>query len=199
MVSDWFRERWPDIVLPGSVFLAWLFASLWLRASLFRAFGRWASQTKWRGDEVIARVSRRPFLFWCLLLGAYVAFQVSVLGPEMISLSGKILGSLFVASFFLVAGTVAAELLKLHLPKVPRLSHGLVGNIARVVLLVVGALVLLDLWGAPTTPIVLALLALGVVVVVASRDALPNVLAALQLGAGGHIKEGDYIKLDSGE
>jgi len=64
---------------------------------------------------------------------------------------------------------------------------------------VVGLLILLDIWGIPTTPLVL-LLAVGLLVAaLASRDEVLNIFSGFELARGKLVRIGDYVKLDSGE
>ncbi len=198
---DWIRENWPDIAIPVAVFLAWIPASYWARRAVFRSFTRWAERTRWRGDDIILRCARTPFLLWCILLGAYVSLRVSHLSGDQVALAGKVVASLFVLSLTLAAAAAGDQLVKLYLPSargLPLPPH-VAGLASRGVVLVLGVLVLLDIWGAPVTAIVLLLAAAGAVLAVASRDALPNFLASFQVAHGGQIKVGDYIKLESGE
>ncbi len=58
---------------------------------------------------------------------------------------------------------------------------------------------MLDIWGVPTSPILLLIGLAALVAVLAFRETLTNFLAGFQLSASGQIKEGDYIKLESGE
>jgi hypothetical protein len=58
---------------------------------------------------------------------------------------------------------------------------------------------LLDVWGAPTTPIILLLAAVILIVALAFRDVLANLFSGFQLAQGEQIKVGDFVKLESGE
>ena len=59
---------------------------------------------------------------------------------------------------------------------------------------------LLDIWGVPTTPLILLLFTIGLLVLIlASRNEILNIFSGLQLAHGDLIKTGDYIKLESGE
>jgi hypothetical protein len=58
---------------------------------------------------------------------------------------------------------------------------------------------ILDVWGAPTSPIVVFILIAGIAALIAFRGSLPNLLAWFQLNATGNIKVGDYIKVETGE
>lgn len=198
---EWLSENWLIIVIPLLAFLATYVVGLWLRRVVDNAFERWTARTKWEGSQVVARVVRRPFLLWFLLLGIAIAIQVSALSPGVKSISGRTIGSLFVLSFGWVVIALGEQLLRLYLPrvKVPQPTIALAVNIVRVTVIVIGALIVLDIWGLPTSPLLLLIAVAILAAALAFRDAVPNLFAGLQLVATQQIKVGDYIKVETGE
>ena len=201
MVVDWLVQNWLSIAVPLLVFLAFFMAAVWLRGVAYDAFDRWVAKARWEGSKLFVDITRRPFLHWCLMLGAYIAVQVSVLPPEAKALAGRALGSLFVISLSWVVARLSEGILKLYLAKLkaPPPPTALVINIVRVTIAVVGVLILLDIWGAPTTPIILVLAAAIVFLALAFRDMVPDFFSGFQLAQGENIKVGDFIKLESGD
>jgi len=200
-VVDWLVQNWLSIAVPLLVFLAFFMAAVWLRGVAYDAFDRWVAKARWEGSKLFVDITRRPFLHWCLMLGAYIAVQVSVLPPEAKALAGRALGSLFVISLSWVVARLSEGILKLYLAKLkaPPPPTALVINIVRVTIAVVGVLILLDIWGAPTTPIILVLAAAIVFLALAFRDMVPDFFSGFQLAQGENIKVGDFIKLESGD
>jgi small-conductance mechanosensitive channel len=198
---EWLSANWLTILIPLLAFLATYIVGLWLRRFIDKLFGRWKEKTKWEGSEIVARAVRRPFLLWVVLLGAAIAIQVSVLSPTAKSISGKTIGSLFVLSFVWVVITLSERLLRMYLPrwKVPQTTVTLVVNIARITFIVIGVLIVLDIWGLPTSPILLLLAVAILAAALAFRDIVPNLFAGLQLSATQQLKVGDYVKLETGE
>jgi small-conductance mechanosensitive channel len=196
----WLTQNWIKVVVPLVIFLATLVVGLWVRRLAFRVFNRWAVG-KWEGSQIIIQNTRTPFIYWFMILGAFIGVEVSALGVSQKVLASKILASLFILSLTWVIVNLGVKLFKLYLDKVTRLrnSETLITNIIRIVIAVVGALILLDLWGAPTTPIILLLAAVILVAALAFRDLLANVYSGFQLAQGEQIKVGDFIKLESGE
>jgi len=196
----WLTKNWLYIVVPLVIFLATYVVGLWVRRVVYRAFNRWAVG-KWEGSQLIIQTTRTPFIYWFLILGAFIAIQVSKLDAPGKILADKILASLFVFSLTWVAATLSMRIVKLYIGDVKRLqpSEPLVVNIIRVVIAVVGALVLLDVWGVPTTPIILLLAAVILIAALAFRDVLASLFSGFQLTQGEQIKVGDFIKLESGE
>src|SRR4030066_294877 len=197
----WLTKNWLYIVVPLVIFLATYVVGLWVRRIVYRAFNRWAAAGKWEGSQLIIQTTRTHFIYWFLILGAFIAIQVSKLDFSGKVLADKILASLFVFSLTWVVVSLSIKILKLYIGKVPRLqsSEPLIVNVVRVTIAVVGALILLDVWGAPTTPIILLLAAVILVAALAFRDVIANLFSGFQLAQGEQIKAGDFIKLESGE
>src|SRR4030042_6163398 len=86
---QWLTDNWLKIAIPVLAFLACSVVGLWVRRVVDKAFERWRARTKWEGSQLIAKTTRRPFLHWFLLLGAFIAIQVSALPPESKSIGAK--------------------------------------------------------------------------------------------------------------
>ncbi len=198
---DWLKDNWLLIAVPLLIFLASYIVGLWARRQVFRTFERLAAKGKWEGYKLAIDVTRTPFLHWFLILGAFTAIHVSTLQPTQKALADKVLASLFIISLTWVCISFSEKLLRLYIHRVPRLrpSETLLVNIAKIALAVIGVLVLLDAWGAPTTPIVILLAVAIFVAALSFRDTLMNLISGLQLAQSEQIKVGDYIRLESGE
>jgi small-conductance mechanosensitive channel len=204
---EWFTDNWLKIAIPVLAFLACLVVGLWVRRIVDRAFERWRARTKWEGSQLVVKSIRRPFLYWFLLLGALIAIEVSALPsvsalpPKAESIGAKVIGSLFVLSLGWLVIILGEQLLKLYLPrlKAAQATITLVVNVIRITFIVVGALIVLQIWGIPTNPILLLIVVVVLAAALALRDVAPNLFAGFQLGATQQIKVGDYIKLETGE
>ncbi|HXG59855.1 MAG TPA: mechanosensitive ion channel domain-containing protein [Planctomycetota bacterium] len=82
---------------------------------------------------------------------------------------------------------------------VVRASRTTFERFAQFVVLVVGALVLLDALRVPITPLLTTLGVGTLAVALALQDTLANFFSGLYLAADRPIREGDYVRLDSGE
>jgi small-conductance mechanosensitive channel len=196
----WLTKNWLHIAVPLLVFLATYVVGLWVRRIVYRALNRWFGG-KWEGSQLVIQTTRTQFIYWFLILGAFIAIQVSKLDPSGKVLADKVLASLFVFSLTWVVINLSIKILKLHIGKAPRLqpSETLIVNIIRITIAVVGALILLDIWGAPTTPIILLLAAVILIAALAFRDVIANLFSGFQLAQSEQIKVGDFVKLESGE
>lgn len=199
---EWITENWLSLTVPTIVFLAFLVVAVWVRRVIYNYLNGVFAKVKWEGSEILLQATRAPFFQWCLMLGAYTAIQVSTLSLHGKALTGRILGSIFVVSLTWTATSLAEKLLQPYLNKIKAphlLPITLVTNVARVTFVVVGVLILLDIWRIPTTPLILVLTIGLLVAVVASRDEILNVFSGFGLARSNLIKAGDYVKLESGE
>lgn len=201
VIIDWLRVNWLYIAVPVLVFFGVFSISLWLRRLSYNALERWLKGKKTEIGKIIISVTRRPFLHWLLILGAYIALQVSVLEPQWKSLGGKILASIFIAYFGWILIRLSRALIHIYLnrAKVPDKAIMASTSITQVTIIVVGVLILLEHWGAPLTPVLISLAAALAVAILVFRDTFPNLVSGLQLTQQKQIKTGDLIRLESGE
>jgi uncharacterized membrane protein YecN with MAPEG domain len=192
---------WPDIVIPLAVFAAGLIATIWLRRYAYNTLNRWAKRNKWQGDEIFLHATRVPSILWCLVLSGALALAVSVVTPHWKYWANKGLWTLLVISLALTAIYLVGKYIPLYGErlKATQRATAISKNAANAVVYIVAILILLDIWGAPTTAIIFLIVLAAVIVLVAFRETLPNFLAGMQLNAQGQFKIGDYIKLDTGE
>jgi small-conductance mechanosensitive channel len=201
MMVGWLTENWLLITVPVLAFLASYVVGLWVRRVLSNAFERWATRVRWQESKLVMTAVHRPFLFWFLILGVFIAIQVSIATPEVKGITTKALGILFVLSLGWLVINLGGQLLETYLPrlKVQWPTITLAKNVTSAVTVVVCALIMLEIWGMPTSPL-LVLIAVGILAAaLAFRNAAPNLFAGLQLGTTQQIKVGDYIKLETGE
>jgi small-conductance mechanosensitive channel len=201
-MTDWLNENWLSITVPAIVFLAFIVVVIWARRTLYNYLNGLFSKIKWEGSEILLQTTKTPFFQWCLLVGAYSAIQVSTLSPQSKVLAGRIIGSIFIISLTWTVVSLAVKLLQLYRQRIKApfpFPTSLIINVVRITFIVVGVLMLLDIWKVPTIPLVLALTIGLLVAVLASRNEIHNIFSGLQLAHGDLIKRGDYIKLESGE
>jgi small-conductance mechanosensitive channel len=201
VIIDWLKVNWAHIAVPALVFLGFFFVSLWLRRVGYNALERWLKERRAEIGQVVVSITRKPSLHWLLILGAYIAVQTSVLAPQWKSLSGKILASIFIAYFGWILIRLSRELIHIYLnrAKVPDKAITATTSVTQATIIVLGVLILLELWGVPMAPILIALIAAIVVAILVFRDVFPSLVSGFQLAQQQQIKIGDLIRLESGE
>jgi small-conductance mechanosensitive channel len=198
---DWLQENWLFIVAPLIVFIAFFIVSLWVRRVVFNAYSKVVLNSKWEGHRYILQSTRAPFLHWMALLGIYAAVHLSVLPELGREIADRIIGSLLTVSVFWVLITVSEKLVRHYLTRLPSMQNSVawIVNFLRIAFIAAGVLAILDIWGAPTTPLILIIATTLLVVILATRNAILNIFAGFEIAGGTLVKPGDYIKLQSGE
>ena len=107
---QWLNESWKLIIVPAVVFAVFIIGGLWLRRILYGKFNRWAAKTEKVGLALFVAKLHGPFLFWFVLLGGYVAINISVLTIEIAGVINTVLLSLFVASWIWVAVSFSSDI-----------------------------------------------------------------------------------------
>jgi small-conductance mechanosensitive channel len=201
MMIEWLIDNWLLITVPVLVFLASYIVGLWVRRVLSNAFERWASRGRWQGSQLVMTAVHRPFLFWFLILGVFIAIQVSIATPQVKSITTKAMGTLLVFSLGWLFTNLGGQLLETYLPRleVRRPTIPLAKNVTSAAIVVVCALIILEIWGMPTSPVLVLIAVAILAAALALRNAAPNLFAGLHLDATQQIKVGDYIKLETGE
>ena len=193
---DWMNLFMPMLVFAGTVVLGWI-----IKRFLFRAMQSWAKKTETRWDDILVYALSGPFMIWIVILGLRLAVQSTELPEKATDLITRSLLVLLVISLMIVASRLAGHFVKFYggqirgtLP-VTSLTH----NLLRLIVITIGSLILLDLFGISITPMLTALGVGGLAVALALQDTLSNLFAGFYISVAGHIRPGDYIKLDSGE
>jgi len=198
---SWIERNWSAAVIPVAVFVATLIAMFWLRKLAYTSLGRWLKKMRWGTHAMLVQAIKGPSILWCLIISALLAEAVSGIPSEWKSPIGRGLCTLLLISVTISLLNIARGLVLFYGPKlrIPRHTLVIIRNIARIVILVVAILILLDIWKVPVTPLLLLIAVAVLAGALAFRDAVPNLLAGFQLGATQQIKVGDYIKLETGE
>jgi len=187
---NWLNNNWYLIVAPVAIFVGFVIGGRWLRRIAYDRFNRWASRTKQLGLVLFIAKLHGPFLFWFVLLGAYVATKTSVLPPEATGVISTILLSLFVSSWVWVAVSISRGITRLYLPKArqylariraPQPPTGIVINGLRTASIVTGVGILINIWRLPNISGLLVLATVFTIVILALREATTGISKRLHL------------------
>jgi len=190
------------LVIPFVVLSVILMAGYITRGLLFRTLRRWAVNTKTQADDIVIHAFSGPFMIWVVILGIFAATQLSELGDSAATKISKTLLILWISSLTIVASRLASNLIKYY---GNRMRSGalpvtsLTQNLARIIIFTIGFLIILNQLGLSIAPILTALGVGGLAVALALQDTLSNLFAGFYISLAGHIRPGDYVKLDSGE
>lgn len=187
--------------LPLTVFFGSLFIGIILRGLIFRRLNAWSQSTQSRLDDLVVDAIRGPFMIWCLMLGIYLALNVSTLSQEVVALAGKILLILGILSVTIVLANVSGKAVSIYSSKIDAALPvtSLTNNLTRIIIFGIGILIILNSMGVSVTPILATLGVGGLAVALALQDTLSNLFAGLHVIVARQVKIGDYIKLETGE
>jgi small-conductance mechanosensitive channel len=201
---SWHLSDWPV----GVVRLLWTVLTIGVaygighlvNALVVARLARMARWTESHLDDVVVAELRRRVPFWALLIGVWVSLDHWPLQPHLLALATKVLFAFGVASVTLAASAVAVRSVAIYGPRqTPTMPvTGLTQNVAKIIVLVLGALVILNGLGVSITPYLAALGVGGLAVALALQDPLYNLFAGILISLAGQIRLGDYIKAEGG-
>ena len=172
-----------------------------IRGILFHRLARWSKTTKTQIDDIVISSVRGPILIWFLILGLYVALQLTEFSERVVHVAEKILVVLAIASVTFVLANMAARLVRTYASKVDTTLPvtSLTQHISRIMIFIIGFLIAMNALGISITPILATLGIGGLAVALALQDTLANLFAGFHITVAKQIRVGDYIKLESGE
>jgi small-conductance mechanosensitive channel len=198
---DWLSLRWSDVIIPLVVFFAALIAAFWLRKILYEGLDRRIEKTRLEEGKMLLEATRRASVMWCLIVSVCLGLWVSLVPEGWKDVISSSLWSIFLLSLAMSAFQFIERAMPLwgERLKAPQPAVRLTKTAVRITLAVLTVLVLLDIWGVPTSPFLLLIAVAVLAGALLLRNTIPNWAAGLQLAATGQIKVGDYIRLETGE
>jgi small-conductance mechanosensitive channel len=185
-------------LIVGAVYLV---VALVLRRVLLGALSRAAAKSTTRWDDVTIAALKGPLVLLIVISTGWVVGQfagVPMAQEQTLDQAirvGVVLTILLFADRFL---RVAIDLHSENLAAV-HLTRGLARTLARLVVLILGSLVILDTLRISITPLLASLGVGGLAIGLALQGTLSNLFAGMQIISDRPIRIGDFIKLQSGE
>lgn len=195
-------QLWGERSLGTAVTLgvAWLLGYL-IRAVVVSRIARVASRTGGTWDDAVVGELGSRMALWALLVGAWLSIGYWDLPPRPHLLASRLVFVLGAASVTLFAAAVTSRFIASYgtafAGTVP--ITGLTQNIVWMLVVIFGLLIILNGLGLSIAPMLTALGVGGLAVALALQEPLANLFAGLFVTLAGHVRVGDYVKLDSGE
>jgi small-conductance mechanosensitive channel len=171
-----------------------------LHTILLSQLHRLAQRSKLKWDDVLVGKIRRSTLIVVLFIAASAGVQAS--GLELKSHPGFLIaikaGIIFGVFWTFERALVALIEAQVLLSSLTAATRGLVGNIARLGLMVLGLLMILDAAGVSITPILASLGIGSLAVALALQDTLSNLFSGLYILADKPLRIGDFVEIDGG-
>jgi small-conductance mechanosensitive channel len=190
-----------SLALPLGLAVAGLTFGLLLRRSLLTRLARAATATRTQADDIVVATLRGPVVLWCTILGLYIAMELTALPAGAARLVQRTLLVLVILSISWALARLAAALVAnaaggtaARLPSATLLTH-----LARLAVLGLGVLIILQTLGVSITPLLTALGVGGLAVGLALQDTLSNFFAGIHILTSRQVRPGDFVRLGTGE
>ncbi|MCH7890425.1 MAG: mechanosensitive ion channel family protein [Gemmatimonadetes bacterium] len=172
-----------------------------LELVIIRRAHKLAERTRFKWDEMIIGSLRGVGTIWLVAGGVYLALNVGALDPLLVSTTQRVLmvlvlGSVVIAATRAVGGAV--EMVSGRAGGAIK-SPTLVVNLARMAVGILGLFIILQNLGIDITALITALGIGGIAIALALQDTLGNLFAGIQIIVSKQVRQGDYIRLSSGE
>jgi small-conductance mechanosensitive channel len=162
---------------------------------------KYAIKTAGKFDNKIITSLGGIVFTWIVILSFLIPSNYFTINETFTNYSNKICFSIIILSFTVLAGRIIVLTIKSktanHSQHFP--SATIILNIARITVLLIGLMLILQVFGVSIAPILTALGVGGLAVALALQETLSNLFSGIQITASKKIRNGDYIKLDSGE
>lgn len=200
-----------DVVLttwPAADRLIWTLATIGIAYGLgfvinglvVRYLNRIAKRTEGAWDDVVTAELRKRIPLWSVLVGIRLSIGYWPLEARWVVVASSLVVALAVLSMTLavaaVAVTFVSDAARRASPGLP--LTGLARNVVWFVIVTTGVLVVLRGLGVEITPVLAALGVGGLAMALALQAPMSNLFAGLFIALAGHVRIGDYIRLEGG-
>jgi len=188
-----------EYIVPSLIFFFTSLVLLLSRILVLDLIWRWAKGRSWPAYIAVGAIWH-PTLILSLLISTLLAIITLPLDITWKSTLSNLLWSLFI-----VVITVAVLIFTKRIANYYRGQMTLpsvlpvIRNIIAATTITIASLIAAGVWGVPTTPLIVLILVLFVVLILVARDAGPEYFAALHLRIREQIRIGEAIRLQDGE
>jgi|TARA_B100001971_G_scaffold168895_1_gene160559 small-conductance mechanosensitive channel len=186
----------PVITIAVGVFAGWIF-----KRFIHSRIKKITSKTSWKGDDIIFGAIEKYIIYWFFLVAFYMAAGSIEIGAPYNLYAAKLAMTLLMLSVTMTASTMAIDLLnQWSESKGSRFpSTAIFSNLARITILAIGLMIILQSFGISIAPILTALGVGGLAISLALKDTLSDFFAGLHILLSQKVRIGDFVELDSGQ
>jgi small-conductance mechanosensitive channel len=191
---------WGRMILAAAVGAGMVAIGVALRIALGH-LSRRVQETRWAWDDLGVRLLRDLAVTGGATGGVWAAVLILHVRTGTREVIARILVALLILAVSIAAARLASGIVtSMTLARTGVASSVTIfANIARAVVIGIGALVLLQSLGVSITPLLTALGVGGLAVALALQDTLANLFAGVHILASKKVEHGDYIRLDNGQ
>ncbi len=185
------------------IYLIWVTLLFFAKKILFASMTKFAAKTKTQLDDLFVKASDFPLTLVIFTSGALVVERFLPIAQEAQITRQFLLifKAVTIVAVILFVDKFLNGLLRTYSGNLPilRTSGGVVRGFARVIVIGLGILVLLDSFGISITPILASLGIGSLAVALALQPTLENLFAGIQIVIDRPFQVGQFVKLESGE
>ncbi|MGH3088330.1 MAG: mechanosensitive ion channel family protein [Rubrobacteraceae bacterium] len=185
----------PVAFIVGAVLIGLVFEMI-----VLKKLKDWISNSRLRGKEVIINSARGVTTLWFGIAGAHFAVVRIPMDQSLDDSLNSILLAALILSGAIVLARLVAGLIGAYAGRAEGLpSSSLLTNLARIAILAMGVLIILQSLGVKIAPLLAALGVGGLAVALALQETLSNLFSGVLIIASRQLRPGDFVGLDSGE
>lgn len=186
---------WP----PALAALGGLGVGIVVRRTLLPWAGRAAARSSWKYDDILVEALDGPIVVWFVLLGLRLAVKLLTLDAGLDATIGTIIVVLGILSVAWAGARFASRAMRAGAKAGALPAVSLLASATQIVFFTVGLLMALQMLGIAIMPIITALGVAGLAVGLALQDTLANFFAGIRILMVHSVRQGDYIRLESGQ
>lgn len=197
-------EIWgpPVVTIVIGVLAGWIF-----KRFLKSRIKRLTEKSAWKGDDLVFEAVQSYIIYWFFLSALYMAVNGLELTGDYASYSkyvgyiAKIALTLLILSVTLAISKVSVGMLDLWSKSKGAAfpSTAIFTNLARITIIMIGVLIILQSFGLSITPLLTAFGVGGLAVSLALKDTLADFFAGLHILLSQKVRIDDFVELDSGQ
>ena len=186
--------------IPAGIIFIGIIAGWLFKRFVHQRLKKMTEKTEWRGDDVIFDAIESHVVLWFFLAAMNIASSSLSLSEDYSNYLSKIILGVLILSVTLAVSRMGVGLLNFWAEKqgtdLP--STTIFVNLARIIIIAIGVLVILQTLGISITPLLTALGVGGLAVSLALKDTLSDFFAGLHILLSQKVKPGDFVEMDSG-
>jgi small-conductance mechanosensitive channel len=185
-------------IIPLVFIFAGLIAGIIGEKVIFTKLKTFVTERQIPGSDIIFQSLHRMTFIWFVLAGFFWAILSSPVKPGIANVFQTIFTIILLYSVTLVLARLTSGFVNIFVQKTEGVSTSLLSNLAKIAVLILGTLIILQTVGIEITPIVTTLGIGGLAVGLALQDTLANLFSGFYLVISKQVRTGDYVKLDDG-
>lgn len=192
---------WSEWILPAALLAGGVLLGLILEYGAMRRVRAKVEETRWDWAELLVDAVRGMVFLWAAVAGVYASRQAATLPDILATAVDKLVVVALGLSFTIVGARLAAAAIRgwARTTEGALPSTSLLQNVARILVFVLGAFLILQNLGIQVGALVASLGIGGLAVALALQDTLSNLFAGFQIILARQVRNGDFVRLDTGE